>query len=155
MALLNEHVQEELRGTKDALARTMERNEELAAENYDLTQLNESLVEDAKTLDAKKAEVVKLDTDNRKKKEHIDKLQAANDNAQDRIEKINLELTIVTSEKMVMKKELDALTIDHRRLQREFKEQRNAFDNLTDECNGLRKQNGEYRGLILENEKKF
>ena len=71
------------------------------------------------------------------------------------MEKINLELTIVTSEKMVLKKELDALTIDHRRLGRDFKEQRNAFDNLTDETNKIRKQNGEYRGLILENEKKF
>ena len=74
MAILNDHVQEELQGTKDALARTMEKNEELASENYDLTKLNESLVEDAKTLDAKKAEVAKLDVDNKKKKEHIDKL---------------------------------------------------------------------------------
>ena len=64
-------------------------------------------------------------------------------------------MTIVSAEKMTMKKELDALTVDHRRLGRDFKEQRNAFDNLTDECNKIRKQNGEYRGLILENEKKF
>ena len=101
--------------------------------------MNEHLVEDSKTLGEKKAEIVKLDGDNRKKKEHIDKLQADIDDKMDRMEKINLELTIVTSEKMVMKKELDALTIDHRRLGREFREQRNAFDNLTDECNKIRK----------------
>ena len=71
------------------------------------------------------------------------------------MEKINLELTIVSAEKMAMKKELDALTIDHRRLGRDFKQQRNDMEALTDECNKIRKQNGEYRGLILENEKKF
>ena len=155
MSILNDHVQEELNGTKRTLQRTVEQNEQLASENYDLTELNARLEKDQLTLGEKKEEIVKLDGDNKKKKDHIDKLQANIDDQTDRMEKINLELTIVSAEKMAMKKELDALTIDHRRLGRDFKQQRNDMEALTDECNKIRKQNGEYRGLILENEKKF
>ena len=122
MATLNEHVQDELKGTKEALRKTVEKNDELVTENYSLMQLNYGLEEDAKTLGEKKAEIVKLDTENKSKKESIDKLQVMLDDSTDRIEKINLELTIVTSEKMVLKKEHDSLTFDHRRLGREFKE---------------------------------
>ena len=71
------------------------------------------------------------------------------------MEKLNLEVTVVITEKLTLKKELDQLTISHRTLNTKYKEQRADYDLLADETIKVKKQNSEYRGLILNNESKL
>ena len=52
----------------------------------------------------------------------IEKLNNENELKQDKMEKLNLEVTVILTEKMTLKKELDRLEIDHRKLKRESKE---------------------------------
>ena len=70
-------------------------------------------------------------------------------------EKLNVEITVLVTEKLTLKKELDRLDNDHRKLKKDFKEQRVNTDLLMDEVSKSNKQNSEYRGLILENETKL
>ena len=71
------------------------------------------------------------------------------------MEKLNLEVTVVVTEKMTLKKELDRVDNLYRKMKKEYKEQRVNYNLLVDEVSKLNKQNGEYRGLILENESKL
>ena len=71
------------------------------------------------------------------------------------MEKLNLEVTVVITEKMTLKRELDRVDVLHRTLKKEYKEQRINYNLLVDEVSALNKQNNQYRGLILENEKKL
>lgn len=71
------------------------------------------------------------------------------------MEKLNLEVTVVVTEKMTLKKELDRVDNLYRKMKKEYKEQRVNYNLLVDEVSSLNRQNGEYRGLILENEAKL
>lgn len=71
------------------------------------------------------------------------------------MEKLNLEVTVVITEKMTLKKELDRVDALYNKLRKDFKEQRVQFNLLVDEVSTANKQNSEYRGLILENEEKL
>jgi hypothetical protein len=53
------------------------------------------------------------------------------------------------SEKTMLKRELKRVESLYSKLQREFKEQREIFNQLVDENASVRKQNSEYRGLIV------
>ena len=55
------------------------------------------------------------------------------------MEKLNLEVTVVITEKMTLKKELDRLEIEHRGLNNLYKEQRANYNLLVDEVTGLNK----------------
>lgn len=85
----------------------------------------------------------------------IEQLQAENQSKSDKMEKLNLEVTVVVTEKMTLKKELDRVDNLYRKMKKEYKEQRVNYNLLVDEVSKLNKQNGEYRGLILENESKL
>jgi len=85
----------------------------------------------------------------------IEMLNLENEAKQDKMEKLNLEVTVVITEKLTLKKELDQLTISHRTLNTKYKEQRADYDLLADETIKVKKQNSEYRGLILNNESKL
>ena len=77
------------------------------------------------------------------------------DGQSDKMEKLNLEVTVVITEKMTLKKELDRVDLLYRTMKKEFKEQRVQYNLLVDEVSSLNKQNNMYRGLILENETKL
>ena len=85
----------------------------------------------------------------------IERLYAENEVKGDSMEKLNLEVQVVVTEKMAMKKELDRVDMMYNKIKKEFKEQRVNFNLLIDENSKLVKQNSEYRGLILENEGKM
>ena len=51
----------------------------------------------------------------------------------DQYEKLNVEITVLLTEKLTLKKELDRLDNDHRKLKKDFKEQRVNYDLLMDE----------------------
>ena len=85
----------------------------------------------------------------------IERLHEENETKGDNMEKLNLEVQVVVTEKMAMKKELDRVDILYNKIKREFKEQRVSFNLMVDENSKLVKQNSEYRGLILDNEAKL
>ena len=71
------------------------------------------------------------------------------------MERLNLEVQVVVTEKMAMKKELDRVDNLYIKIKREFKNQRVHFNLMVDENSKLNSQNSEYRGLILDNESKL
>jgi SMC interacting uncharacterized protein involved in chromosome segregation len=71
------------------------------------------------------------------------------------MEKLNLEVTVVITEKMTLKRELDRVDVLFRTLKKEYKEQRVNYNLLVDEVSAANKQNNQYRGLILDNESKL
>ena len=71
------------------------------------------------------------------------------------MERLNLEVQVVVTEKMAMKKELDRVDNMYNKIKKEFKEQRVNYNLMVDENSKLVKQNSEYRGLLLDNESKL
>ena len=55
----------------------------------------------------------------------------------DKMEKLNLEVTVVVTEKMTLKKELDRVDNLYRKMKKEYKEQRVNYDLLVDEVSKL------------------
>ena len=85
-------------------------------------------------------------------------IERLNDEAEvkgDNMEKLNLEVQVVVTEKMAMKKELDRVDNMYNKIKKEFKEQRVNYNLMVDENSKLVKQNSEYRGLLLDNESKL
>ena len=85
----------------------------------------------------------------------IERLNDENTAKGDNMEKLNLEVQVVVTEKMAMKKELDRVDNMYNKIKKEFKEQRVNYNLMVDENSKLVKQNSEYRGLILDNESKL
>ena len=52
----------------------------------------------------------------------IEQLQAENQSKSDKMEKLNLEVTVVVTEKMTLKKELDRVDNLYRKMKKEYKE---------------------------------
>ena len=71
------------------------------------------------------------------------------------MEKLNLEVTVVVTEKLTLKKELDRVDGLYNSLKKEHKEQRVNYNLVVDEVSKANKQNNLYRGLIIDNEAKF
>jgi len=68
------------------------------------------------------------------------------------MEKLNLEVTVVVTEKLSIKKEYNRIEQMYRNLGKDNKELRANYNLLHDEVSKLNKQNGEYRGLVIDNE---
>jgi len=54
--------------------------------------------------------------------EEIERLQVENDSKADKMEKLNLEVTVVITERMALKKELDRVDAAYNKLKIEYKE---------------------------------
>ena len=87
--------------------------------------------------------------------EEIEALQDKNASNLEKMEKLSLEVTVVVTEKLTLKKELNRVDAMYNKVQKNLKEQRINFDLLIDEVSTVNKQNAEYRGLIIENEDKL
>lgn len=74
------------------------------------------------------------------------------DDKQNEIEKLRLECTVVMTEKITLKRDLDRVDSLYIKLQKEFREQRVQFELLVDEISKINKANSEYRRLIQTNE---
>ena len=154
LATLSDFNAEELRQTKVRLMTTLENNQVLRNQNNELNILAVKLMKDQKLLDEKRQEIAKLVAIDQKNKATIEKLNIENDNKTDNMEKLNIEITVVVAEKISLKKEYDSLTMDFRRLKLDYNEQRETYNVIVDEMGKLSSQNAEYRGLILDNEKR-
>ena len=70
------------------------------------------------------------------------------------MEKLNLEVTVVVTEKMSLKKEYHRIEQQYRAIQKDNKELRVNYNLSVDESSKINKQNNEYRNLIVDNENK-
>lgn len=55
------------------------------------------------------------------------------------MDRLNLEVTVVVTEKMALKKQLDRVDLMYRKLKNEYKEQRVTYDLLIDEVSKVNK----------------
>lgn len=88
-------------------------------------------------------------------KDEIKNLNDDLENKEDAMERLNLEVTVVVTERMTFKKELDRMNSQYNELRKEHKEQRVSYELLIDEVAKVNKKNREYRTLILSNEKQM
>ena len=63
----------------------------------------------------------------------IQKLYDEQNDMKDQYEKLNVEITVLLTEKLTLKKELDRVDNDLRKMKKDFKEQRVNYDLLMDE----------------------
>lgn len=144
-----------LRNTIDQLDAVSRFNEKLQEENEKLTVERDSLRAAQTELDRKREELTKMAIESQANKAEIDKLYNENEAIVDKMEKLNLEVTVVVTEKLSLKKEYDRVEQAFRNLTKDQKELRVNYNLLVDENSNLTKQNSEYRGLILDNEGKL
>ena len=71
--------------------------------------------------------------------EQIEALQNQNESNADKMEKLNLEVTVVITEKMTLKKELDRVDQLYNKMRKDYKEQRVNYGLLVDEVSSLNK----------------
>ena len=72
----------------------------------------------------------------------------------DEMEKIRLEVTVIMTEKTSIKKECARVTGLYYKQQRDFKDQRELYNQLVEELAKLKKQNRGYRELIVDSDQK-
>ena len=78
-----------------------------------------------------------------------------NQSNEDKMEQLNLEVTVILTEKSALKKELSRVNNAYHKLESDFKEQRVNYDLLVNEVTAANKANSGYRTLIRENEQKL
>lgn len=91
-------------------------------QNKTLTKDVTELKKDAEELKRKRDEINKMVVESQANSKEINALQAKNANNEDQMEKLNLEVTVVITEKMTLKKELDRIDILYRQLKNQYKE---------------------------------
>ena len=100
-------------------------------------------------------EIASLLIDSQANASEIQALHDESTEKNEKMEKLNLEVTVVVTEKAAMKKDFDRLQLLHTNLQLEHKEARSTYNLLVEENTKITKQNQNYRALILENESKM
>ena len=68
------------------------------------------------------------------------------------MEKLRLEVTVMLTEKGQLSREYRRVTTLYAKVKQESKEQAEKLNMMIDEVHDLNKKNGEYRGLIAEND---
>ena len=85
----------------------------------------------------------------------IDEQYRELDTRKSETEKMRLEITVMVTEKNSLKRELARVGNLYRKLQAEFREQREIYNALVDDAGKVRVQNSTYRGLIVENDQRM
>jgi len=88
-------------------------------------------------------------------KAEIEKLNAENKTKRDKMVELNLEVTVVVTEKLANQKEFARVDAEYNRMQKEYKQYRTKYDELQDNQANTNKLNSEFRGLILDNQSKL
>ena len=113
------------------------------------------LKKDQSELHKKREEMSKMLIESQANKDEINVQNSKIEEQGDQMEKLNLEVTVVVTEKITLKKELDRVDGLYNQLRKEHKEQRVNYNLIVDEVSKANKQNQLYRGLIIDNEAKF
>ena len=114
-----------------------------------------TLKKDQSELHKKREEMSKMLIESQANKDEINVQNSKIEEQGDQMEKLNLEVTVVVTEKITLKKELDRVDGLYNQLRKEHKEQRVNYNLIVDEVSKANKQNNLYRGLIIDNEAKF
>ena len=83
---------------------------------------NNKLKADQKELADKRDEIAKMCIDSQANSEEIDRLNKENDTKADKMEKLSLEVTVVVTEKLALKKELTRIDDLYRNIKKDHKE---------------------------------
>ena len=109
-----------------------------------------NIYESDKSLHAKRAEELeKLNQEHNKNKLKMGDQNSKIDELEEKMEKLNIELTVVTTEKISYKKEVDRIQNEKTMLTLEFRALREMNNLNLDEIAKANKQNAEYRGIII------
>lgn len=155
LSALHKQNSAELKSIREKLQVTEEKNHELEEENRALVAERNELRQYKTDLEAAQKELNAMLVNSQANAEEIARLHNENGAHESEMEQLKLETTVVVTEKMALKKELDRIDELYNKLQKDFREQRIQFDLMVDEISKANKQNSEYRGLILENESKL
>lgn len=115
----------------------------------------QGMEKDQQELYEKRDQITSMVIESQANKNEIKTLKEDIEEKGDHMEKLNLEVTVVVTEKLTYKKELDRVNTQFENLRKDFKEQRVNYNLLIDEVSVINKQNSEYRQLILDNETKL
>ena len=85
------------------------------------------------------AKLTKMAIESQANKSEIERLYNENEGIQDKMEKLNLEVTVVVTEKLSLKKEYDRVEQAYRNLTKDQKELRVNYNLLVDENSKLSK----------------
>lgn len=129
----------ELTLTKERLKAVNNWNEKLQAENEELSKKCESLDKSQAELHKKRQEIQAMVVNSQANAKEIESLLKQNETQGDNMEKLNLEVQVVVTEKMAMKKELDRVDRQYAKVKKDFKEQRQTFGLMVDENTNLQK----------------
>lgn len=109
-------------------------------------------MDDQYELGKKREEMAKMIIESQAASKEILALYDEQDSQKEAFSKLEVEITVIVTEKLTLKKEYDRLENEHRKIKKDFKEQRVNMDLLMDEVAKANKMNREYRGHILESD---
>mmetsp|Transcript_28419 Transcript_28419/g.43023 ORF Transcript_28419/g.43023 Transcript_28419/m.43023 type:complete len:158 (-) Transcript_28419:454-927(-) len=73
----------------------------------------------------------------------------------EKMAELNLEVSVVVTEKMTTKKEYERVEREYKKMHNDYKDYRTRYDELQDNHAKTNKLNSEFRGLILDNQSKL
>lgn len=118
---------------KQKLDWTQNYNKQLEDENEKLRQRCAELEKDQEELNRKREEIAKMVIESQANKEEIEKLYNENKNKADKMNELSMEVHVVVTEKMTVKKELDRVDANFRKVKNDYKSQRSKFEILNTE----------------------
>ena len=121
LAILNQSNANELKLTQERLKAITQWNEKLQDENHRFQTENHILKEDQRILGQKREEMARMVIDSQANAKEIAELYENKTSQEEQQEKLNVEITVLVTEKLTQKKEMDRLMNDHRKLKSEFK----------------------------------
>ena len=146
---------EDLMDTKKRLADSQKKAFKMNGQIEVMRKQLQGMEKDQQELYEKRDQITSMVIESQANKNEIKTLKEDIEEKGDHMEKLNLEVTVVVTEKLTYKKELDRVNTQFENLRKDFKEQRVNYNLLIDEVSVINKQNSEYRQLILDNETKL
>lgn len=159
----NVHYLQSLHESQTEKMRVMqERLNQVQGDNDDLRRKCAALTEERNLLRDYKNQYEKAMTDmntmliaSQANAEEINRLYAEAEVKTDETEKLKLEVTVVATEKLAQKKELDRVHALYDKLLRDHSQHRIKYDLLVDDLTKANKSNSDYRSLIMDNQAKL
>jgi predicted nucleic acid-binding Zn-ribbon protein len=97
------------------------------------------LEEDQRELNRKREQINDMVVESQANADEIFALQSENETMVEKMEKLSLEVTVVVTEKLTLKKELTRVDGMYTQLKKDYQEQRVNFDLLVDEVTSVNK----------------
>ena len=155
LAKLHKTNKEEQEITKAVNKGLREQNAILKKENDQLKAAEERRVKQKQELDHAMSKLNRMMNDHDLLQDTIQDQYDTMEANKDEMEKIRLEVTVISAEKTMQKKELNRVNTLYTKLQRDNKENREAYNVMVDEVSKINITNSGYRALIVESDGKM